>query len=74
MVCVHPVWTDVLGRPGLDTVEMIINETEMATVLCSPKEMKLLLDGKARCPSLKNLIVADKPSPELFQLAERLGV
>eukprot|EP00906_Rhabdomonas_costata_P033434 RCo047128 len=59
---------------GLDTVEMIINETEMTTVVCSPKEMKILLDGKPRCASLKNLVVVDKPSPELFQLAEKLGV
>ena len=45
---------------GADTVEMILNETELATVLCTPAEIKSLLKVKDMCPSLKNIIYVDE--------------
>ena len=59
---------------GADTVEMILNETELATVLCTPAEIKSLLKVKDMCPSLKNIIYVDEVPNEVKAEVEAAGL
>ena len=53
---------------------MIINETEMTTVLCTPKELKTLVDAKTHCPTLANLICLDEIPQDLRELCQKKGI
>lgn len=44
---------------GAETLEYIIQQTKLETILCSTKELALLAQVSKTCPSLKTIIVAD---------------
>ena len=53
---------------GPDTVEFIVNQTEMRTLLCTPVELPVLiaLKNAGKCPSLKSVIItaySKEPAP-----------
>ena len=41
---------------GADVVEMVLNETELQTVVCTSAEVKALVSVKPKCPSLTTII------------------
>lgn len=48
---------------GTDTLEFIVNQTELQTIVCSSNELKILTSIAALCPRLKTVIVADLSIP-----------
>ena len=48
---------------GADTLEFIINQTGMETIVCSSKELKMLSSIASNCPTLKSVIVTDLSVP-----------
>jgi len=59
---------------GPDTVEMILNETELTTVLTTPGCLPALKECKARCPSLQNVIYVDELPPTEAAALAALGL
>lgn len=51
---------DTLGH---DSVAYVINQTQMKTVVCSPKEVSLLLGLEEECPSLDHIVVMSTADP-----------
>jgi long-chain acyl-CoA synthetase len=48
---------------GSETLEYIINQTGLQTIICSAKELEVLADVASKCPSLKAVVVADLSIP-----------
>jgi long-chain acyl-CoA synthetase len=48
---------------GTDTLEFIVNLTELQTIVCSSRELKILMNVASLCPRLKTVIVTDQSLP-----------
>ena len=44
---------------GVDTLSYIIQQTGLATILCSTKELSMLAEVSKMCPTLKTIVVTD---------------
>lgn len=42
-----------------ETLEYIINQTELQTVVCSSKELEIIMNISKNCPTLKTIILSD---------------
>lgn len=49
---------------GAEAVSYVVNQTEMATIVCSHKEVATLLGLKSECRTLKTIVVMDGPDAE----------
>jgi long-chain acyl-CoA synthetase len=48
---------------GTDTLEFIMNQTELQTIVCSSKELRILKRVAPLCPKLRTVIVSDLSIP-----------
>lgn len=59
---------------GPETVEYILNQTGISTILISSEEFKKVLPVKAKAPSLKNVIIMDGCTDERREEAKKAGL
>eukprot|EP00993_Chasmostoma_nieuportense_P003766 NODE_446_length_2227_cov_20.143810_g414_i0.p1 GENE.NODE_446_length_2227_cov_20.143810_g414_i0~~NODE_446_length_2227_cov_20.143810_g414_i0.p1 ORF type:complete len:707 (+),score=132.48 NODE_446_length_2227_cov_20.143810_g414_i0:63-2183(+) len=59
---------------GADSIETVIQETLLTTILCTAAEAKRGVECKASCTTLQNLILIDTIRPDLRTLAAQAGL
>jgi|UniRef100_A0A7S4C7T2 long-chain acyl-CoA synthetase len=59
---------------GADVVEMVLNETELQTVVCTSAEVKALVSVKPKCPSLTTIIQTNEVTKETLSQAAEAGL
>jgi len=59
---------------GVDSIAYVINQTNMQTMLCSAEVVQNLVDCKAQCPSLANIIQMEDVTEDLKSKAGAVGI
>uniref|UniRef100_K3WUV8 AMP-dependent synthetase/ligase domain-containing protein n=1 Tax=Globisporangium ultimum (strain ATCC 200006 / CBS 805.95 / DAOM BR144) TaxID=431595 RepID=K3WUV8_GLOUD len=58
---------------GPDSTEYILNQTELPTIVCAVTEVKKLIQIRAKCPHLKNIIICGTGDDAIEAEARTLG-
>ncbi|GAB9469090.1 Long-chain-fatty-acid-coa ligase [Globisporangium polare] len=55
---------------GAESTEYILNQTELATIICTATELKKLTQLRAKCPHLKNVVICGASDDEAESAAK----
>jgi len=62
---------DTLGQ---NAVEFIVRHAELRVVVCATKQITIMMNTSANCPSLKYIISMDPITPQLVEEAKKKGI
>lgn len=70
--CLGAALVPLYDTLGPDTVSFVLNQTNLATCLCSRAEVPSLIEAKesGKCPHFKSIIVIDGVLPEVSKLCQ----